>query len=161
MCLISLRYIKEVEDRIEDSLIKETIGEVIVLLIEIVVKAIEDMVEVEVIFREVTFREVIFEVDIIIEWTEVGKIGGHGDNLGQEKEKEEVGHHPSSRSGSRTSMNRDRIRCFKYREYDHFANECPNLVPDNSDRESDNARSVSLQLADNNTGLDMEQYLNI
>ena len=49
-------------------------------------KAIEDTEEVEVIFGEV-----IFEVDIIIEWIEVGKIGGHGDNLGQEKEKEEVG----------------------------------------------------------------------
>ena len=90
MCHISLRYIKEVEDRIKGSLIKETI---IDLLIEIVVKAIEDMEEVEVIFREVTFGEAIFEVDIIIEWTEIGKIGGHGDNLGQEKEKEEVGHH--------------------------------------------------------------------
>ena len=56
-------------------------------------KAIEDMEEVEVIFREVTFGEAIFEVDIIIEWIEVGKIGGHEDNLGQEKEKEEVGHH--------------------------------------------------------------------
>ena len=49
---------------------------------------------VEVIFREETFEEeVIFKVDIIIEWTEVGKIGEHGDNLGQEKEKGEVGHH--------------------------------------------------------------------
>ena len=49
---------------------------------------------VEVIFREVIFKkEVIFEVDIIIEWIENGKIGEHGDNLGQEKEKEEVGHH--------------------------------------------------------------------
>ena len=51
------------------------------------------MEEVEVIFREAIFGEVIFEVDIIIEWIEVGKIGEHGDNLGQEKEKEEVGHH--------------------------------------------------------------------
>ena len=93
MCLISLRYIKEVEDRIEDSLVEETIGEVIDLLIEIVVKAIEDMEEVEVIFGEVTFGEAIFDVDIIIEWIEVGKIGEHGDNPGQEKEKEEVGHH--------------------------------------------------------------------
>ena len=51
---------------------------------------------VEVIFREVTFKEeVIFEVDIIIEWIEVVKVGEHGDNPGQEKEieKEEVGHH--------------------------------------------------------------------
>ena len=51
-------------------------------------KVTEDMEEVEVIFGEA-----IFEVDIIIEWIEVGKIGEHGDNLGQEKEKEEVGHH--------------------------------------------------------------------
>ena len=51
---------------------------------------------VEVIFREETFKEeVIFEVDIIIEWIGIGKIGEHGDNLDQEKEieKEEVGHH--------------------------------------------------------------------
>ena len=30
-------------------------------------------------------------------------------------------------------MNRDRIRCYKYREYDHFANKCPNSVMDDSD----------------------------
>ena len=48
---------------------------------------------VEVIFGEVIFKEVNLEVDIIIEWIEIGKIGEHGDNLGQEKEKEEVGHH--------------------------------------------------------------------
>ena len=58
-------------------------------------KVIEDIDMVEVLFREETFEEeVIFEVDIIIECIEVGKIGEHGDNLGQEKEKEEkVGHH--------------------------------------------------------------------
>ena len=67
----------------------------------------------------------------------------------------------SSRLGSRTNTNRDRIRCFKCREYDHFANECPNLVLDNSDRESDSVRTVSLNLADSDTGSDTEQYLNI
>ena len=30
-----------------------------------------------------------------------------------------------SRSGLRTSTNRDRIRCYKCREYDHFAKACP------------------------------------
>ena len=56
-------------------------------------KVIEDMEEVEVIFGEVTFGEVIFEVDIIVIQEEIGKIEGHGDNLGQEKEKGELGHH--------------------------------------------------------------------
>ena len=51
------------------------------------------MEEEEVIFGEVTFGEVIFEVDIIIIQVEIGKIEGHGDNLGQEKEKGELGHH--------------------------------------------------------------------
>ena len=32
-----------------------------------------------------------------------------------------------SRSGSRVSTNRDRIRCYTCREYDHFARDCPNF----------------------------------
>ena len=36
------------------------------------------------------------------------------------------------RSNLRASTNRDRVACFKCREYDHFANECPNLVPKDS-----------------------------
>ena len=36
----------------------------------------------------------------------------------------------------------------------------PNLIPDNSDRDNDSARSVSLHLTDSDTGSDMEQYLN-
>ena len=31
-----------------------------------------------------------------------------------------------SRSGSRANTNRDRIRCYACREYDHFARDCPN-----------------------------------
>ena len=78
------------------------------------------------------------------------------------REIERRGRSPSSsRSGSRTSTNRDRIRCFKCREYDHFVNECPNLIFEDSDKESDSARSVSLHLADSDTGSDTEQYLNI
>ena len=50
---------------------------------------------------------------------------------------------------------------FQCREYDHFANECPNLIPEDLDKESDSARSISLHLADSDTGLDTEQYLNI
>ena len=45
-----------------------------------------------------------------------------------------------SRSNSRVTANRDRIRCFRCRKYDHFANECPNLGTDDSDGyESDRA----------------------
>ena len=41
-------------------------------------------------------------------------------------------------------MNRDRIRCFRCREYDHFANECPNTgIDDSEGYESD---SAALQL---------------
>ena len=59
-------------------------------------------------------------------------------------------------------MNRDRVRCFKCREYDHFVNGCLNLVPKDSDRDSDGARSASLQiLVDSDMGSDVEQYLNI
>ena len=80
----------------------------------------------------------------------------------RERDTERRGRSPSSsRLGSRTSMNRDRIRCFKCREYDHFANECPNLICEDSDRESDSVRSVSLHLADSDTGSDTEHYLNI
>ena len=38
-----------------------------------------------------------------------------------------------NRSTSRVTMNRDMIRCYKCRECDHFADECPNSVTDDSD----------------------------
>ena len=63
-----------------------------------------------------------------------------------------------SRSNSKVSTNRDRVRCFKHRGFDHFANECPNLVLEDLDRESDSARQASLQiLADSDTGLEVEK----
>ena len=51
-------------------------------------------------------------------------------------------------------MNRDRVRCYKCREYDHFANECPNSVTYDSDGyESDRA---ALQLI--TTNAEIYQY---
>ena len=45
-----------------------------------------------------------------------------------------------NRSNSRVTTHRNRIRCFRCREYDHFANECPNIGTDDSDGyESDGA----------------------
>ena len=46
----------------------------------------------------------------------------------------------ANRSNSKVTTNRDRIRCYRYREYDHFANKCPNTVTDDLDGyESDKA----------------------
>ena len=45
-----------------------------------------------------------------------------------------------NRPTSRVTTNRDRVRCYRCREYDHVANECPNAVTDDSDGyESDRA----------------------
>ena len=41
-------------------------------------------------------------------------------------------------SGSRASTNRDRIGCFKCREYDHFAKNCPNI----SDTEKEQSEQI-------------------
>ena len=80
----------------------------------------------------------------------------------RERSRESQSRSPSSsRSRSRTNTNRDRIRCFRCREYDHFANECPNQATDDSDKESDDARSLSLHLADSDVGSDVEQCLNV
>ena len=35
------------------------------------------------------------------------------------------------------------------------------MIPEDSDKESDSARSISLHSADSDTGSDTEQYLNI
>ena len=74
-----------------------------------------------------------------------------------------------SRSNSRVTANRDRIRSFRCREYDHFANECPNVGMDDSDGyESDRAAlqltTTEAEIHDNfdTTGLNEESdYLNL
>ena len=38
-----------------------------------------------------------------------------------------------NRSNSRVTTNRERIRCYRCRKYDHFVNECPNVGTDASD----------------------------
>ena len=66
-----------------------------------------------------------------------------------------------SRSNSRITINRDRIRCYKCGEYDHFVNECPNAITSDSDcHESDNA---ALQVMSTDTELcdtqDIDRYM--
>ena len=66
---------------------------------------------------EVTFREVIFGEDLIIVLVENRRIWRQSRSRERERR---VRSPSSSRSGLRTSMSRDRIRCFKCREYDHL-----------------------------------------
>ena len=45
-----------------------------------------------------------------------------------------------SRSISRIRTNRDRVRCYRCQEYDHYVNECQNAVTSDSEgHDSDNA----------------------
>ena len=50
-----------------------------------------------------------------------------------------------SRSNSRVSTNHDHIRCYRCREYDHFASECPNM-PTDEEPDCDDADPASLQM---------------
>ena len=49
------------------------------------------------------------------------------------------------RSSSHVSTNRDRLRCYRCNEYDHFARECPNIMSD-EDSDQDNSEGATLQL---------------
>ena len=62
------------------------------------------------------------------------------DNNNRQNGKSRFRSRSRSRSNSRITTNMDRIRCYRCREYDHFANECPNTIAHESDcLESDNA----------------------
>ena len=100
------------------------------------------MEEVEVILEEVAFKvgPVVILEEMIV-GTEVDRIDGPWKQSRSRERGMRARSESSSRprSISRTSTNRDRVWCFKCMEYDHFANECPNLVLNDSDRESDGA----------------------
>ena len=70
--------------------------------------------------------EVIIEMKIIAE-KEVGVGLGkdHFLGLNNNRRNDRSISNSRSRSGSRASTNRDRIRCYKCREYHHFAKDCP------------------------------------
>ena len=50
-----------------------------------------------------------------------------------------------SKSNSRVSTNHDCVRCYRCREYDHFASECPNMLTD-EELDCDDADPGSLQM---------------
>ena len=49
------------------------------------------------------------------------------------------------RSNSRESTNRDHVRCYRCREYDHFVSECPN-TPTDEETDYEDADPASLQM---------------
>ena len=66
-----------------------------------------------------------------------------------------------SRSGSRIGTNRDRVMCYKCREYNQFASDCPS-----SDSDQDELSQLVLQMYthDNPLGSDSHEpidYLNL
>ena len=69
-----------------------------------------------------------------------------------------------SRSNSRVSTNCDCVRCYRCREYDHFAAECPN-TPTDEETDYEDADPASLQIMSQSYGpvsLEREgDYLNL
>ena len=56
-----------------------------------------------------------------------------------------------SRSNSRVSTNCDHVRCYRCREYDHFAAECPN-TPTDEETDYEDADPASLQIMSRSYG---------
>ena len=66
---------------------------------------------------------------------------------------------------SRVSTNRDRVRCYKYIEYDHFAANCPYSVTDeDSDCDDPNQSPLQMLTHDSSIGSELHEsmeYLNL
>ena len=88
-----------------------------------VIKGMEDITITE---------EVVTETKLIIE-----EGVGHLKDRIEVGEMTEVGVTVDLGQGSRVSTNRDRIRCFECREYDHFAWECPIRLARQTGRETE------------------------
>ena len=62
------------------------------------------------------------------------------------------------------STNRDHMRCYRCREYDHFASECPN-TPTDEEADYEDADPASLQIMSPSYGPDDSEgendYLNL
>ena len=63
-----------------------------------------------------------------------------------------------SRSSSRVSTNRDRVRCYRCREYNHFARECPNAI---TDEDSDGSEQATSQMLTQYSQIDSDPYASV
>ena len=67
-----------------------------------------------------------------------------------------------SRSNSRVSTNQDQVQCYRCREYDHFASECPNTLTD-KETDYEDVDPASLQMVSQDYGPtdSKRDYLNL
>ena len=79
---------------------------------------------------------------------EVG-VGLEKDNTNIAQEVDDRSSSRRSRSGSRVCTDRDKIRCYKCREYDHFAKDCPTTK---TEKETDQMQQM-LNLDEEQTSL--------
>ena len=91
-------------------------------------------------------REVEIEAEIGVEERQVQPRSRIlSENRGDRKRSE-----TRPRSNSRIDTNRDRIRSYRYREYDHFARKCPNTVTDEELGQNDSEqKGLQLLMQDN------------
>ena len=66
-----------------------------------------------------------------------------------------------SRSNSRGNTNRDRLRCYRCGEYDHFAQECPNTPTDDEIGHGDSEEASLQMLTQDNLPLNCNGEWNI
>ena len=69
-----------------------------------------------------------------------------------------------SRSNSRVSTNRDRLRCYRCCEPDHFAQECPNTPMDDKFGHSDSSQGMLQMIMQEEVPLNSDgevEYLNL
>ena len=100
-----------------------------------------------------TIQEVEVKIEIMI-----GPVQSRQSTLSHGRDKSR------SRSNSRVSTNHDHVRCYRCREYDHFASECPTM-PTDEEPDCDNADPASLQMmTQDHYTIDSEgeiEYLNL
>ena len=139
---------KMIDKTIIDKIIEETIIET--FIDQIMEETIKENRDIEIEVKEGRILEIIIEtiqekdlskVEIEIE---IG-VEKDMDDQDQEHYQEREESESRSRSNSRVSTNRDRIRCYRCKEYDHFAMECSNTTTD-EEIDHSNSEQAALQM---------------
>ena len=158
--------ITEIDQDADGTIIGQVIGAIItrltidkVIIDQIMDKTLngcletEVRVEIELEITIITKQEVEVEIEIMIDQS-------NPDKTHYLMEETDLG----PRSNSRVSTNHDHVRCYRCREYNHFASGCPNMLTDKGP-DCDKADPASLQMMTQNYyPVDSEreiEYLNL